>query len=181
MNVGHFLRKSPQPAIVVADGKRIEVPLNRGGKWLEIARTIASLGATKIELLDMAGNVIRAIELDGDESAKETSPELSDVQVFAKLIAEAYEKGTKSYAPLLDSAMNFIERQGQRLATLERELANARTLIAKLQGELIAATATPEPSEGDSVVGAMVAGMLQAQAGASAPAAKPTGNGGARK
>jgi len=160
LNVGHWLRKTPRPHTVLADERRIEVG-NTPGKWLNLVRTIDSLAATKITCLDAAGNVIRAITLDDDDAEQSAKTEESELQTFARLVADAYEKGSKSYAPLLDNAMQFIERQGQRLAAMEREIERLRMHAAKLQAELLAATA-PDPSgNDDDLTGALIAGIVQ--------------------
>lgn len=170
LNVGHWLRKTPRPHTVLADERRIDVG-NTPGKWLNLVRTIESLSATKITCLDSAGNVIRAITLDEDEDVT-TKTEESELQTFARLVADAYEKGSKSYAPLLDNAMQFIERQGQRLAAMEREIERLRMHAAKLQAELLAATATV-PVEDESLTAALITGMMQ---GAGAANANPGNN-----
>jgi len=163
-NLSRWLRKTPQPVQIDADGKRVEVP-KHGRNWQEVTRTIEALGATKLSALDGQGAILRSVDLSEDDDGKAQSPELSDVQCFAKLIAEAYEKGTKSYAPLLESAMSFIERQGQRLASMEREIEKLRAHGAKLQAELLAVSAAPPQSDDGGIMAGLVQGMLAGQAG----------------
>jgi len=162
MNLGSWLRKTPQPHAIDVDGKKVQVPLG-GGKWRDLVRTIESMKGERITALDSAGNVIRALTIDDDEEPAKATAATSDVQVFANLIAEAYEKGTKSYAPLLDNAMQFIERQGVRLAKAEAEIERLRMHNAKLRIEVAELGAAPE-GEG-SMLEQIAAGMLQAQAG----------------
>jgi hypothetical protein len=157
-----WLKKYPQPSAVRADEQLIQV--GKGARsWTELCNTVESLEATKVTCLDAQGNVLRSKVFEAPEPETQVGPD--SVQVFAKLIAEAYEKGTKSYAPLLDSAMQFIERQGQSLANAEREIERLRLVNAKLRTEL-AEIPVGGGSDEDSVMGGLVAGMLQAQAGA---------------
>jgi hypothetical protein len=167
MNLTYWLRKSPQPTTVLADEKRIEVPRNRRA-YLDLTTTIKAMEPAKVTCLDAQGNVIRSIVLETEEDDKPTpaSPEMSDLQLFAKLLAEGYEKGMTANQPIIDSAMQFVERQGVRLAKAESEIERLRAHIHKLNlqiGELSGAA----PAGGDdSIVGALVAGALQSQVAA---------------
>jgi hypothetical protein len=157
-----WLKKYPQPTAVRVDDQVVQV--GKGARvWTELCDTIESLEPTKITCLDSQGNVLRSRVLEAAEAEERPGPD--SVQVFAKLIAEAYEKGTKSYAPLLDSAMQFIERQGHSLANSEREIERLRLLVVKLRTEIAEMTAPVDGGE-DTVMNGLVAGMLQAQAGA---------------
>jgi hypothetical protein len=170
VNLTTWLRQSPHPHTVRADGQIVQIG-NGGRKWSNLAATIESLGATRVECLDTKGEVIRATSLDDDAPApgvsSKASTDLSAVQCFARLIAEAYEKGTKSYAPLLDSAMQFVENQSQRLAKAEAEIERLRIVCAKLRAEL--AQASVAAPEDDSMIGGVIQGLLAAQTGAAAP------------
>jgi cell division protein FtsB len=79
------------------------------------------------------------------------------------LIAEAYEKGSKATQPLLDNALNFIERQAQRITGAEREIEKLRMHNMKLQAEILTLSQEPAPAEGDGLLGGIVQGMLAAQ------------------
>jgi flagellar motility protein MotE (MotC chaperone) len=147
---------------VLADEKRLEVPKNTHG-WRDLTRTIEALKASKIACLDAAGNVIRAIELDEDEAEKATKESDSEIQTFARLIAEAYEKGSKATQPLLDNCLQFIERQAQRISTAEREMEKLRMHNVKLQAEILSLSQEPTAPEGEGLLGGIVQGMLAAQ------------------
>jgi hypothetical protein len=151
----------------MADDKRIDVQ-RTARAYRDLEATILSLAPSRLTLLDATGTVLRAKDMTESEAVDDAkSPEGTDLQVLAKLLAEAYEKGTKSYAPLLEASMSFIERQGQRLAQMERDIERLRLHNAKLQAELLAATAAPQAEESDGgIMGSLVAGMLQAQSGA---------------
>lgn len=158
----YWLRKSPQPKAILADDKRIEVP-NNGRAWKDLTQTIKAMEPSKLTCLDGSGNVIRSIVLEGEPTAA-ASPEMSDLQLFAKLLAEGYEKGMTATQPMLNSAMEFVERQGVRLAKAEAEIERLRTHIHK-QSLHIAELSAVAPAEGeDSVMSAVLAGALQAQA-----------------
>jgi hypothetical protein len=170
MNLGSWLRKTPHPHTIDVDGKKVQVP-NGGSKWRDLVRTIETMKGSQITALDSAGNVIRALTIDEDSDDDKAPKGDSDVQVFARLIAEAYEKGTKSYAPLLDSAMGFIEKQGQRLAKAEAEIDRLRVHNARLRVEAAEASVQPE-SEG-GMIEALATGLMQAHAGQSAAEVTP--------
>jgi len=168
-----WLRRTPQPVIVVADTKRIDVG-TKGGKWGEIARTIESIGATKIECLDAAGNIIRAKTVDDGSDNDEKKTDLqSDLQALSKIVADAYEKGTKAPAQLLESAMTFIERQGNRLVAQDREIERLRAINGRLSAEILALKAMPGEDGEEGLMGALMQGMLQGQN--SAEPAPPNG------
>lgn len=171
MNVTNWLRKTPQPVAVLADDKRIEVPKNVRA-YRDLTQTIKAMEPSKLTCLDANGNVIRSIVLDsGEDDPKlaNASAEMSDLQLFAKLLAEGYEHGRKANQPIIDSAMQFVERQSQRLAKAESEIERLRSHIHKLNlqiGEMSLLPVEPEGSN-DSIMGALVAGALQGAAGAS--------------
>jgi flagellar motility protein MotE (MotC chaperone) len=168
VNLNTWLRKTPRPTIVLADDKRIEVPKNTHG-WRDLTRTLEALKVSKIACLDAAGNVIRAMELDEDDAEKAVKESDSEIQTFARLIAEAYEKGSKATQPLLDNCLQFIERQAQRIQTAEREMEKLRMHNVKLQAEILALSQEPAPAEGDGLLGGLVQGMLAAESESRVP------------
>ena len=159
MNITYWLRKSPQPTAILADDKRIEIPRN-GRSWRDLTATIASLEPSKLTALDGQGNVIRSIVLEHDDDEKPApSPEMTDLQLFARLLAEGYEKGMKANQPVIDSAMAFVERQSQRLAKAESEIDRLRGIIHKLNLQVAELNGTAAPSGDDSLLGTLLAGM----------------------
>jgi hypothetical protein len=159
MNLTYWLRKSPRPSAILADDKRIEVP-NNARAWKDLTATIASLEPSKLTALDGQGNVIRSIVLESDDDRAPPSPEMSDLQLFAKLLAEGYEKGMKANQPIIDSAMAFVERQGARLAKTETEIERLRQHIHK-QHLQIAELSGAAPQADDSLLGTIMAGLAQ--------------------
>jgi hypothetical protein len=178
-----WLRKTPQPATIVLDGaKRLTVGPG-GAKWTELARSIEAAGATKLEALDGQGNLVRAVTIEDENEPADRPTELqSDLQVLSKIIADAYEKGTLAPSKLLDSAMTFIERQGQRLVAQDREIERLRSINARLSAEIMQLKAIPmhdEDSDG-GIMGALIQGALQGQLAAGAadePIPQPNGKG----
>lgn len=168
INVYYWLRKMPQPSAVLADDKRVEVGKN-GRAWRDLAATIKSLEPSKLTALDGQGNILRVVvleESDAGDDKPQPSPEMTDVQLFAKLLAEAYDRGASKMQPIVDSAMSFVERGGQRLAKAESDNERLRAHIHKLNmqiAELTGASAAAGDGD-DSVIGALVAGAMQAAA-----------------
>lgn len=167
MNLANWLRKSPQPVAVMADDKRIEVPKNARA-IRDLTQTIKAMEPAKLTCLDAAGNVLRSVVLESDDDKPAaTTGEMSDLQLFAKLLAEGYEHGRKANQPIIDSAMQFVERQSVRLAKAEAEIERLRAHIHKQNLQIVELSATPEPAGDDSIMGAMLAGALQGATGAS--------------
>jgi hypothetical protein len=163
VNLSNWLRKTPQPAAVLADDKRIEVGKNVRA-YRDLLQTIKSLEPAKLTCLDGNGSILRSLTLDSgedDKPALAVTPEMTDVQLFAKLLAEAYEHTQKQ--PLLEMAMQFVERQGARLAKAEAEIDRLRSHIHKLNGQITELSLIPVAEGGDdSLMGALVAGAMQA-------------------
>lgn len=183
MNVTYWLRKTPQPVTVLADDKRIEVPRN-GRSWRDLTATIKSLEPSKLTCLDGQGNVIRSIVLESeDEKPAPASAEMSDLQLFAKLLAEGYEKGMTANQPIIDNAMQFVERQGQRLMKSEAEIERLRTHIHKLNLQIAELSAIPAEasSDSESLMGAIVAGAMQHHVAGNTPALVSPINKGGKK
>ncbi len=165
MNLTYWLRKSPQPATILADDKRIDVPQN-GRAWRDLTATIQALEPTKLVALDKKGDVIRSVILEsesGDEKSS-ASPEMSDLQLFAKLLAEGYQHGMKVSQPVIDSSMAFVERLSQRLAKTESEVERLRAHIHRQNMQIAELSNQPPPAADDGgLVGALMTGVLQGQ------------------
>lgn len=166
MDLNYWLRKTPQPVAVLADDKRIEVPKNARA-WRDLTQTIKSLEPQKLTCLDKEGNVIRAYVFEAaDDDKPAVTPEMSDLQLFAKLLADGYDKGFSKMQPIVDSAMAFVERGGARLAKAEADNDRLRQHIAKLQLRIAELTGQQAPAaEGEGgIVEALIAGAAQAMA-----------------
>lgn len=175
LNLSNWLRKTPVPVAVLADDKRIEVPKNHRA-IRDLVQTIRAMEPSKVTCLNAEGSVIRSIVLDSDDDkvpSQQTSPEMSDLQMFARLLAEGYEHGRKANQPIIDSAMQFVERQSVRLAKAEAEIERLRAHNHKLHHQIVELSAVPvvaPPAGDDSIMGAMIAGVMQSQLGQMVPA-----------
>lgn len=168
-DLNYWLRKKPQPAAILVDDRRIEVAKN-ARVWNELTQTIKAMEASKVTCLDAQGNVIRSVNLESDDGEKTAaSPEMSDLQMFAKLLAEGYEHGMKANQPIIDSAMQFVERQSVRLAKAESEIERLRAYIHKQNLQISTLSSAPAPVDDGGIMGALVAGAMQA-AGQQVPA-----------
>ena len=176
MNLSYWLRKSPQPKVVLADDKRIDVPRN-GRAWRDLTETIKALEPEKLTCLDEKDHVIRSVVLTektaDDDDKSHPSAEMSDLQLFATLLAEGYAKGMTANQPVIDNAMQFVERQGVRLAKAEAEIERLRSHIHKLNIQIAELNNQPPPTEDQSILGALVSGAIQSGA-LSMPAPTPT-------
>lgn len=165
MDLTYWLRKSPQPVTVMADDKRIDVVRNGRG-WRDLTATIKAIDPAKLTCLDDKGTVIRSVVLESEDdkpSAAPASPEMSDLQLFAKLLAEGYQHGMRANQPIIDSAMQFVERQAGRVISLEREVERLRQINHKQAMQIAELTSQPAPTEEGGLIGSLVAGVLQAQ------------------
>lgn len=165
MNLSNWLRKTPQPSAVLADEQRIEVGKNVRA-YRDLIETIKAIDPTKVTCLDGSGNTIRSIVLNApdEEKTPQASAEMSDLQLFAKLLAEGYEHGRKANQPIIDSAMQFVERQSVRLAKAENEIERLRAHNHKLNMQIIELSVVPavEPAGGDdSIMSSLIAGAMQ--------------------
>lgn len=171
MKLSRWLRKIPQPVAILADDRRVEVLRNPRG-WKELQATIESLEPSKLTALDAQGSVLRSIVLDaGDEDERAapstaTSPEMADLQLFARLLSEAYDKASSKMQPIVDSAMAFVERGGTRLAKAEADNDRLRAHIHKLNLQIADLSGSAAaPSDDDSLLSTIMAGAMQAASG----------------
>ena len=198
--ISKWLRKTPQPAIVVVDdGKRIDVG-SKGGKWTEVARTIEAMGATKLTALDSKGDVIRALIMDDDSEPEEKAkhehrsgcPHCGvDLNGFAMLISEAYVKGSTAqkdaYHSIFEENTKLVRLIAERLNALEmawqKALQNQARMItdmANADADRIEAEAEASAQHEDGLGGLLKLGIEAAASGAG-QAVVANGKKGARK
>lgn len=167
MKISHWLRKTPRPVAVLADEQRIDIPNNRRA-FQDLEKTLEALDPNKLTALNAQGDVIRSIVLDtgADDKGPPPSQEMSDLQYFGKLLAEGYEHGRKANQPIIDSAMDFVERQSQRLAKAEAEIERLRAHIHKQHMQLLEISQQPAIAANDEggILQAMLAGAIQSGA-----------------
>jgi hypothetical protein len=164
-NLSHWLRKAPQPVALLADGQRIEVPKSARA-WRDLVATIESLEPSKLTALDGQRNVLRSIALESDDTAQPAaaSNEMSDLQLFAKLLAEGYQHGMKANQPLVDSAMGFVEKQAQASHKKDVEIERLRGIIHKQNLQILELSGAPASDGDESLLGSILAGVAQASA-----------------
>ena len=178
----HWLSKPPQPAAIIADGQRIDVPLVGKARWQDLMATIETLEACKLVAVDANGKVIRGLVLaEKENTAAVAAPEapgpgMGQLAVFARLLAEAYDNGAKStaaaYRAIFEENTKLVKLIAERLTRVEHALEASNEKRAALLDELASST-EPEPAADGGMgelVGSLVQGALAAQAhGAAAP------------
>jgi len=173
-----WLRRVPHPAWIMADNQKVLVP-TQGNRWKELHNTITALEPLQVVAYAADGGAIRALQLRND-SGEETGATAdsggskgdTELETFARLLADAYGKAANAQQPIIDSAMQFIERLSKRLADTEGELQKVRHHYARLledvaheRAETIALSAgQQEGSMIEQAVGALVTGAVQGQA-----------------
>lgn len=172
----YWLRKTPQPAAILADDKKIDVPKN-GRAWKDLSATIRALEPSKLTCLTKDGDVIRSIVLEEDEDKdkpdRDLTPEQSDLQLFATLLERAYDKGSSKTQPILDSAMMIVERLSSQVTRAEAEVTRLRNVVHKQTLQIAELSGAPQPPQEESLLGAVIAGMAQGAAGAATLTAVP--------
>lgn len=175
-NLIKWLKKMPQPVAVVVDDRRIEVPRVHS-PWKELAQSILALDPEKIVALNANGEILRAVEYDDetDPATPAQSSALPDLQVFAKLLADAYERGSsaqaKAYASIFEENTKLVRLLADRLGALEMAWQRALQSHARLVTEVAEANARAAEAEAaaaagggdDSILGALAAGIASAQ------------------
>ena len=192
----HWLRRSPTPARIRADGQILEIP-QTPYRWSELASSIEALGASRIECLSDSGAVIRAASMDagGPEApdpaevaaAREERAERDRVREaveIARVVAEASERATRqhaeTYSRVLERYEGLVSLVVQRLTSLERAYHSALVQAARAQSEAILvraeaeAEAAQQQDQGLAPLLTAVAGsLLSGDSGQSPP--KPNG------
>lgn len=194
-----WLRRKPKPNRVRAtceDGPDRVVAINaRTGAsfWNDTIDTLASLRVVRVEALDAEGNVLRSRDVSPDDdqeeeqeeeqeqeapaplAAKPTTTDATLIQ-FAKLLSEAYRNGADAQRASSEVAFTrLVELTNvafQRLDALER--AYSRSFSERLRdAQSGAGAATAGGDELQQLLGAMLGGYVQSQAGKANGAASP--------
>jgi len=179
----HWLRRSPQPSRLRADGRDLAIPATPY-KWAELAETIEGLGATRIEALGPDGQVLRALSLEAatpevDPAAAERAEQLAageraeraerdrvrDAAEIARVISDASDRAvmrhTETFGRVLERYEALVSLTVQRLAIMERGYHQAMIASAQAQREAILARAEQEASaNGDG--GSLLPALIQA-------------------
>lgn len=171
MKLANWLRKLPRPVAILADGQRLDV--GKSPSWTELASTVEAMNVARVTLLGPRDAVLRARALDdGAAPALPASPELPDVQVFARLLAEAYANGAKAtetaYQRIFEENTKLVRLLAERLGALEaawqKSLStHARLVMDVAEARADAADAAAETADGGGLGGALLQGMLAGQ------------------
>lgn len=127
-NVRSWLRRSPHPARILADGREIAIGDNRS-KWSDAESTIAELGAQKLEALDAEGRLLRVcVVSDESDAPASVEPErtlqtTSRESELAALILEATDRGARrhaeAYSLAFEKMTTIVTMSLERLGSLE--------------------------------------------------------------
>jgi hypothetical protein len=181
-NLVKWLKKMPQPVAILCDQQRVEVPRVHS-PWREVAQTVLAIGPSKITALAADGSVLRAQTLDADEDegdGREAMPQaMPDLQVFARLISDAYTSGANAqrdaYRSIFEENTKLVKLLADRLGSLEVAWQHAMQSHAQLMQDVAAANARAMEAEagggddeGQDPLSALASGFLAAQNGANA-------------
>ncbi len=172
-NLNNWLRKTPQPVVILCDDKRVDVPKN-GRQWRDLANTIASLDPSQLTLLDAKDTVIRSMlrrepDADADDTAESSAVTRNST---ATLLSNAYDKAYDKAAPLIENSLGYVDRLSARLVHAEMEIDVLRRNNATLQLQINELTLLGQQEEGGGILAQLLAGQ---QAGAADAAAKNAG------
>ena len=155
---------------MLCDGEtRVDAPASDRG-WAEVAESIEQLNPQRVECRSGDGKLLRAKPFsyffpEANEASAEppafvpTTPEQASLQQFATLLAQAHS------SPVMQHALELIDRQAAQCTRLEADNARLRELVAKLRAELAQANAelaTPPAGGGDDLVGGIMQGIAAA-------------------
>lgn len=155
MNLRDWMRKAPKPAALRLDGKPIALVPGRQ-QWAEAEKTIAAVGGTRLECIDAAGAVLRAVELDKvdeEEDDAKKPAKLSEVAQIAGIIAGAYKD---AYA----SANAKSEQSDQKLRDIAQMAFDAFAKMFADRVKEIEERAAAGDDDDDKLTGKLLGGML---------------------
>jgi hypothetical protein len=178
-SIKNWLRRSPQPVRVRADGRDLAIP-QTPSKWADLAETLEGIGASQVEALDSEGRVLRALSLATvadapdpeivreEREQKAERSRAAETAEITRVIIEGIDKATQRHSEMFNGVMNtmmgILRISTDRLATMERGYSAAMLSMAKAQQDAILADAErraaeiQQQGEGDS---AMVPVMMQ--------------------
>lgn len=141
----YWLVRKPQGALVRAycNGETTEIEKHGNQNWGDVARTVESLDAERIEVVDSTGKLIRATRLDefADDEGQQPNPlasgkpsrgmydaETERLKIVAGLIAEAYKFST---GVAWEKMLGLFDAIARKSEATERSLDKAQGLITK--------------------------------------------------
>lgn len=194
MDVKSWLRRQPQPAYLICDGKRVAVSSSGSRKWAETAETVLSVGASTVEAYDKDGTLLRRVDLETEgETAKPEAAEASSVKGLEKLselaqlatiIGDVGDRAARRQEAVFEKAfgalMAVVNSLSDRVVGMESAWVASLNQIAELRLALADAQAEARGKEEESMETAltktiMEQGLSQAFGGKKSPPAKPHG------
>jgi hypothetical protein len=128
-----WLRKAPKAfkfRLHTPEGARdILVSSLPKARWAAVCELVTGTGATKVEALDEKGGLIRVTDVQADgEPPEDAAPDegrsaavaqvdtnAATLQLFAKLLAEAYEKGAKLQQQAMSDLVTALTKRTEEL------------------------------------------------------------------
>lgn len=185
-----WLRRSPLPASVRADGQILAIP-ETPSRWADLAATLEALGASRVECLGPDGQILRAVTLDSPEAPdpaeieaiREERAERDRVREaieIARVVADAADRAVtrhaETYAKVLERYEALVSLSVQRLAVLERGYHAALTAAARAQSDAILAAAERDAAaQGGSELAPILAALGPALLSGDSGQPKPNG------
>lgn len=170
MDIKYWLRKSPQPAVVLCDGKKIQVGTGPR-KWAEMAETISSMGGVRLECLAADGTILRVtdVEAEPDKPAGSTDSGgparmpvgISDMAQLAIIIGNVCDAAARrheaAYKMAFDSLSDIVKSNTDRTVAMEAAWIESLNHIAALRMQLADAMSS-EKEDGLSEILSQAAG-----------------------
>lgn len=182
MNLKSWLRRSPQPAVIVSGERSIRVP-DGPRKWAELEETITELGLSRIEARDAKGAVLRVVTLEtdgeGNTEATEAATEKRERESVASMIDAVGRVYATAYQQAANSNAGVITALTQMNGNLSAQLASSinsfmTTVNVLIQERLDAAEIAAEAAAANGDSNGLIAGLLQGATAADKPNGKPT-------
>jgi hypothetical protein len=197
--IRNFLIRSPKPALVRVSGDGEPQDLKPGKSYAKCAETIDALDVDLIECLDGAGQLLRALRIDGAEADESKPPGSVAPEIpaglsvdpnammlthFANLIHRAYQHSSEI---AFGKMVELVERMNDRSQSIEERLERSEATNRRIVNEQVedafaraeeVAEKAGETGQGGELVqqlaGAFLSGSLQKKAERSPP---PNGKG----
>lgn len=195
MNLKSWLRRTPQPASLVCDGKKVAVG-EGSRKWVDLVDTIVSLGTTRLEAVAPDGTILRVVELAGgeiDQEEKQTPAaanltalsKMSELAQLAQIIGDVGDRSAARHEAAYKLAFEEFGKINSaildRLTAMEQSWIMSLNTIAELKMQVadVVADARSE-SEGNgglvtSLLGAAMGGMGETPGAGAKPNGKANG------
>lgn len=180
MELRDWLRKNPQPAYLVCDGKKIAVSTSGSRKWAETAETVEGLGASAVEAYDKDGTLLRRTELEGDDgaAAKKAAPEtevagvkgldkMSELAQLAAIIGDISDRSARRHEAVFQLSFNalmaVVQSLSERVIGMEQAWITSLNQIAELRLALADAQAEAKHANDESLENGLIQSVIGSQ------------------